>query len=409
MTDTRIEAAGPVPDYPMPRASGFPLDPPPGLRALQEVGPIARVQLWDGNTPWAVTRYAEEWELLSDPRLSSDFAQPNYPHSGAGLTARYAEKGQSFLTMDDPEHHQQRQMMTMAFTVKRMEGLRPTIQKIVDGLIDDMLAGPKPADLVTALALPVTSTVISALLGVPYADHEFFQVNSAIILNRDSSPEDTLVAQERLVSYLDKLIVDKVASPADDLLSELAEPIKSGKLSRLDAAMMGMLMLAAGHETTANMISLGTVALLQNPDQLSILRQTSDPKVIAGAVEELLRYLNVGNYGLRRTALEDIQVGDQVMRAGDGVLLTHNIANRDPAAFPDPDRLDITRDARHHLAFGYGVHQCMGQNLARTELQIVYGTLYRRIPTLHLAVDLDQISFKHDALAYGVYELPVAW
>lgn len=172
---------------------------------------------------------------------------------------------------------------------------------------------------------------------------------------------------------------------------------------------MGVLLLIAGHETTANMIALGTLALLENPGQLALLRDTDDPKLVSSAVEELLRYLHITHNGRRRVALEDIEIDGQVIRAGDGLIVANDIGNRDPEAFPDPDRLDIQRDARHHVAFGFGVHQCLGQPLARMELQVVYSTLYRRIPTLRLAGDLDQIPFKHDGSVYGVYELPVTW
>ncbi|MEU7893408.1 cytochrome P450 [Nonomuraea sp. NPDC049152] len=168
-------------------------------------------------------------------------------------------------------------------------------------------------------------------------------------------------------------------------------------------------MLIAGHETTANMIALGTLALLEHPDQLAMLRETDEPKLFASAVEELLRYMNITHNGRRRVALADIEIAGQVIRAGEGIIMANDIANRDPSVFPDPDRLDIRRDARRHVAFGFGVHQCLGQPLARMELQVVYGTLYRRIPTWRLAATLDELPFKHDGSVYGVYELPVTW
>jgi cytochrome P450 len=172
---------------------------------------------------------------------------------------------------------------------------------------------------------------------------------------------------------------------------------------------MGVLLLIAGHETTANMIALGTLALLEHPEQLALLRDTDDPKLVAAAVEELLRYLTIVHNGRRRAALADIEIGGQVIRAGEGMIMPNDLANRDPAAFADPDRLDLRRDARRHIAFGFGVHQCLGQPLARMELQLVYGTLYRRIPTLRLAAPVESLSFKHDGSVYGVYELPVTW
>ena len=397
-----------VPEYPMARAAGCPFDPPPALRALQAEAPITKVRIWDGSTPWLVTRYADERALLADPRISSDTRVPGYPHGSPGLRER-RRQARTFINMDDPEHARLRRMVTAPFSIKRLEALRPAIQKIVDDLIDDMLAGPTPVDLVEAFALPVPSLVICHLLGVPYADHDFFQANSKLLINRTTTPEQSAAAQQRLMDYLEGLVGQKLDNPSDDLISTLAERVRAGEISRDDAAKMAVLLLVAGHETTANMIALGTLTLLQHPDQLAELREADDPKLVAGAVEELLRYLSIVHTGRRRVALADIELGGVTIRAGEGVILANDMGNRDPAAFPDPDRLDVHRDARHHVAFGYGVHQCLGQPLARVELQVVYGTLYRRIPTLRLAADLDQIPFKHDGLVYGVYELPVTW
>ncbi|MEV6749303.1 cytochrome P450 [Streptomyces sp. NPDC051080] len=397
-----------VPDYPMTRAADCPFDPPPTLHTLQAQDPISRVRLWDGSTPWLVTRYDDMRALLSDPRISSDSTNPHYPQQSPASPER-RRQSRSFITMDDPEHARLRRMVTSAFSIKHVEALRPVIQKVVDGLIEAMLTGPKPVDLVQAFALPVPSLVICRLLGVPYADHDFFQSNSKMLIKRTTTPEQARAATQRLIDYLDGIVGDKLAHPADDLLSTLAARVRAGELSRREAADMGILLLIAGHETTANMIALGTLTLLQHPDQLAQVRESDDPKVIASAVEELLRYLNIVHSGRRRVALEDIEISGMTIRADEGVILANDIGNRDPAAFPDPGRLDIARNARHHVAFGFGVHQCLGQPLARVELQVVYSTLYRRIPTLHPAVDLDEIPFKHDGLVYGVYELPVTW
>ncbi|TDD54117.1 cytochrome P450 [Nonomuraea terrae] len=396
-------------DYPMRRAPGCPFDPPPRLRQLQAAAPITRVRIWDGSTPWLVTRYEDQRALLADRRISADSGNPHYPHQGPSQK-ELRRQTQTFLTMDNPEHARLRRTVTAPFSIRRVEALRPAIQAIVDGQIDEMLAGPNPVDLVEAFALPVPSRVICELLGVPYADHDFFQAQSRILVKNDTPPEQARLAQQRLVDYLDELVGDKLARPGDDLLSELAvKRVATGELTRGEAASIGRLLLIAGHETTANMIALGTLALLHHPGRLAELRETDDPALVAGAVEELLRYLTIVATGRRRVALEDIEIGGQTIRAGEGVILATDAGNRDPAAFPDPDRLDLHRNARHHVAFGFGVHQCLGQPLARVELQVVYGTLYRRIPSLRPAVDLDRIPFKHDGFIYGVYELPVAW
>jgi hypothetical protein len=413
MTDTTMSQAHPaapeLPDFPMPRAGGCPFDPPPGLRELQVEAPLTRVRLWDGSTPWLVTRYAEQRALLADARISADARHPHFPHQDPARKEMRRRDPTSLLGMDDPEHARLRRMVTAAFAIKRVEALRPAIQRIVDDRIDDMLAGPTPVDLVPAFALPVPSLVICELLGVPYADHDFFQANSRILIKLGSTTEQVIAAQQRLFDYLDGLVGERLADPGDDLLSDLARRVTAGEMSRHDATATGRLLLIAGHETTANMIALGTLALLQHPDQLAAVRVTTDPRLIAGTVEELLRYLTIVHTGRRRVALEDIEVDGQLIRAGEGVILANDIANRDEAVFAEPNRLDVHRDARRHVAFGFGIHQCLGQPLARVELQVVYGTLYRRVPTLRLAADLDQIPFKHDGAVYGVYELPVTW
>ncbi|POX37470.1 cytochrome P450 [Streptomyces sp. Ru73] len=410
MTETLPDAPAGMPEHPMPRAAGCPFDPPPALHALQAEAPVSRVRIWDGSSPWLITRHDHLRTLLGDPRVSADPAHPGYPHRNAGMKVSDQTR-QTFLTMDDPEHARLRRMVTAPFAIKKMEALRPSIQRIVDDLIDELLAGPKPVDLVEAFALPVPSLVICELLGVPYEKHDFFQRNTKVIVRRTSTSEEVLAARAALTDYMDDLLSAKLAEPTDDLLSVLAtERVATAEMTQRQAAEMGVLLLGAGHETTANMIALGTLALLQNPGQLALLRDAEDPELVAGAVEELLRYLNITHSGRRRVALEDIEVGGEVIRAGDGIIFANDIANRDPAAFTgDPDRLDLTRDARRHVAFGYGVHQCLGQPLARVELQVVYSTLYSRIPTLALATDIDQVKFKHDGIVYGVYELPVTW
>lgn len=398
---------GTMETFPGVRAERCPFDPPPAIQSLQQRAPLTRVRLRNGTEAWLVTRYAEQKALLADSRLSSDATRPGYPievdvSAGGGTPI-------SFILMDDPEHARLRRMVTSSFTIKRVEAMRPGVQKIVDDLLDDLLAGPKPVDLVQAFALPVPSLVICQLLGVPYDDHESFQENSKVLINRDATGDERRAAGGRLFQYLDGLVGEKIGNPGDDLLSGLAGRIADGELTRPEAVQMGVLMLLAGHETTANMIALGTLALLEHPDQLAKLRESDDPAFVASAVEELLRYLHITHNGRRRVALEDVEIAGETIRAGEGVIMANDIGNRDPSVFPDPDRLDLGRNPRRHVAFGFGVHQCLGQPLARMELQVVYSTLYRRIPALRLATELEKIPFKHDGSVYGVYELPVTW
>ena len=397
------EGTARLPRYPMPRADGCPFDPPPALRGLRERAPLAKVELWDGGTPWLVTRYADQRAVLADPRVSADMAHPAYPLQGPGTGSL------SLVGMDDPEHARLRRMVNAAFTVKKVEALRPVVQRVVDDAVDALSAGPRPVDLVEAFALPVPSLVICGLLGVPYADHGFFQARSRTLVHRGSTGEQRAAAIADLGRYLAGLLADRVDRPGDDLLSRLGERVAAGELGAGQAAELAVLLLLAGHETTANMIALGTLLLLRHPDQLALLRDRDDPAATARAVEELLRYLTITHGGRRRFALADLEVGGQLVRAGEGLVLPTDVGNRDPAAFPDPDRLDLTREARHHLAFGFGAHQCLGQSLARLELEVAYRTLLRRVPGLRSAVDLDRIPFKHDGFVYGVHELPVTW
>src|SRR5246127_98777 len=380
-----------IPDYPMERAAGCPFAPPPEVLELGTTKPVARVRIWDGSTPWLITGYDEARALFSDSRVSVDDRRSGFPHWNEGMLATVYKRPRSVFTSDGEEHTRFRRMLSKPFTFKRVEGLRPTIQQITDDHIDAMLAGRQPADVIAAIALPVPSLVISQLLGVPYDDAEMFQHHANVGLARYATGEDTVKGAMSLHKYL-------------------AERVKAGELSVKEAAQLGTGLLIAGHETTSNMIGLGVLALLENPHQLAVIRDAEDPKVLASAVEELLRYLSIIQNGQRRVAVEDIHIAGEVIRAGKASISALAPRNWDPDAFPEPERLYLHRSgADRNVAFGYGRHQCVGQQLARAELQIVYRTLFRRVPTLALAIAANDIPFKHDRLAYGVYELPVTW
>lgn len=404
--DTQDDA---VPGFPMPRAAGCPFAPPPAMMKLDAEEPVSRVRLWDGSVHWLVTRYEDQRALYGDPRLSVDTTRPGFPYLNEAFRETAAKNPPSFLNMDDPDHARIRRMVTGAFAVKRIEAMRPAVQRMTDDLIDHMLAGPKPVDLVEALTLPLPSLVICELLGVPYEDHDFFQANSKVGLRRDVTAEAVRAAFGEIYQYLSGQINAKLADPADDMLSELAARVRAGDLTHHDATMLGVLLLGAGHETSANMLALGILAFLEHPDQLAVVRDTDDPKVLASAADEMLRYLTVVHNGQRRLALEDLEIGGRSVRAGEGVIMPGATGNWQADVFPEPERLDVRRDARRHMAFGFGIHQCLGQPLARLELQVVYRTVFRRIPTLRRATGLDEIPFKDDGIVYGVYELPVTW
>jgi cytochrome P450 len=399
-----------APEYPMERAAGCPFAPPPEVMQLAEARPLSRVTIWDGSTPWLVTGYEAARTLFADSRVSVDDRRPGFPHWNEGMLSTVHKRPRSVFTSDAEEHTRFRRMLSKPFTFKRVEGLRPAIQQITDDAIDAMLAGPKPGEIVSALALPVPSLVISQLLGVPYEDAEMFQHHANVGLARYAAADDTVKGAMSLHKYLAQLVQAKMENPAEDAVSDLAERVKAGELSVKEAAQLGTGLLIAGHETTANMIGLGVLALLENPDQAAVLRDTDAPHVIANAVEELLRYLSIIQNGQRRVAAEDIEIAGEVIRAGEGIIIDNAPANWDASEFSEPDRLYLHRSgAGQHIAFGYGRHQCVGQQLARAELQIVFHTLLRRIPTLELAVPIEDVPFKHDRLAYGVYELPVTW
>jgi cytochrome P450 len=403
------EAAPSVPDYPMARSAACPLAPPPEVLALNTVKPLSRVRIWDGSTPWLITGYEAIRALFTDSRASVDDRRPGYPHWNEGMLATVHTRPRSVFTSDAEEHTRFRRMLSKPFTFKRVEGLRPAVQKITDDHIDAILAGPRPAEIISALALPIPSLVISQLLGVPYEDAEFFQEQAHRGMGRYATAEESARGATALAKYLANLVRVKTDNPTEDLVSDLAERLKAEELSVREAAQLATGLLIAGHETTANMIGLSVLALLEHPDQLALLRDTDDPKIIATAVEELMRYLSIIQTGQRRVAIEDIEIAGEIIRAGEGIILDIPPANWDAEVFPEPDRLDLQRNGMPHVGFGYGRHQCVGQQLARMELQIVLHTLPRRVPTLALAVPIDQLPFKNDTLAYGLYELPVTW
>ncbi|MFE9020892.1 cytochrome P450 [Streptomyces sp. NPDC007808] len=403
------EGAGGTESHPVafPASRNCPYHPPTAYAPLRDARPLTRVKLYDGRLVWMVTGHALARTLLADQRLSSDPRRPDFPWP----VARFAEvrrRRTALLGVDDPEHRVQRRMMIPSFSLKRAAALRPRIQQVVDERLDAMIAQGPPAELVSAFALPVPSMVICALLGVPYADHEFFEDQSRRLL-RGPTAADSLDARERMEAYFEELIDRKQRQrePGDGVLDELVhQQLRDGELDRELLIAIAIILLVAGHETTANMISLGTFTLLQHPDRMAELR--ADPGLVPAAVEELMRLLSIAD-GLLRVAVEDIEAAGETIRAGDGVIFSTSVVNRDEAVYPDPDALDWHRPARHHLGFGFGIHQCLGQNLARAEMEIALGSLLDRLPTLRLAVPAEEIPFKPGDTIQGMLELPVAW
>ncbi|MFD5511581.1 cytochrome P450 [Streptomyces sp. NPDC059761] len=388
-----------------PQDRTCPYHPPTAYDPLREGRPLSRVTLFDGRSVWVVTGHAEARALLSDGRLSADRQNEAFP----AATKRFKglqNRRTALLGVDDPEHNVQRRMLIPSFTLKRTAALRPAIQETVDRLIDEMVARGPSAELVSDFALPVPSMVICALLGVPYEDHEFFEGASRRLL-RGPELADVEAARDQINGYLADLIERKRTDPGDGLLDELvATRLETGETDVEELVSLAAILLIAGHETTANMISLGTFTLLRHPEQLAELR--ADPSLISVAVEELMRFLSIAD-GMLRVATEDIEIGGVTIRPDDGVVFSTSVINRDAAVFEQPDALDWHRSARHHVAFGFGIHQCLGQNLARAEMEIALGTLFARLPGLRLAAEPDRIPFRPGDTIQGMVELPVAW
>ncbi|BBX47651.1 cytochrome P450 [Mycobacterium cookii] len=389
-----------LPVIPAQRATRCPLAPPTEFADWRQAPGLQRA-IWNGQQVWSVSRYHDIRAALVDPRLSAKtlpeiFEQPS-------------EAPVIFARTDDPEHQRLRRMMTSQFTFRRTEAMRPQIQDLVDKYLDAMIDKGPPADIVRDFGLPVPSLVIALLLGVPPEDLEIFHHNTAAGLDVNSTDEERAQGFIEMYSYIQELVARKQRDPGDDLLSRLiTDYVATGQLDYNTVAVNGVIMMQAGHETTANMISLGTVALLDHPEVYERLGQTDDPAVIANAVEELMRYLSIVHAQVDRIATEDLTLGGQQIRAGDRLLMNLPAGNWDSEFVASPETLDIARSARGHLAFGYGAHQCIGANLARVEMQVAFATLARRLPGLQLAVPADELKFK-DADIYGMKELPVTW
>ena len=396
---------------PMERDAG-PFDPPREITRLRAARPVSPMIFPGGHQGWLVTGYEGVRKVMADPRFSSrqDLGVVRVPFETPGMPVATEPSPQVpglFIAMDPPDHTRLRRKLVGAFTVRRMKALEERIVDIAERQLDQLARLTPPVDLVREFTLPVPSLVICELLGVPYEDRATFQVNSAQFLVRDQPLEDKMAAYGAMTAYLGELVTRKRADPGEDILSDLA---RDDDLSIEELVGVAFLLLLAGHETTANMLALGTFALLEHPEQLADLRADllADPDLLPGAVEELMRYLSVADI-FYRYATEDVELCGQTIGRGTTVVVSLLAANRDPLRFDAPDTLDVHRNARGHLSFGHGIHQCLGQQLARIELRAGFAGLLRRFPTLALAVPADEVRLRTDMNIYGVHELPVTW
>ncbi|GAA1536602.1 cytochrome P450 [Actinomadura kijaniata] len=389
-----------ITEMPTRRPAGRPFDPPAELARIRAQGPITPLLYDDGRQRWLVTGHAQARAVLADPRFSSryeiaHYLDPQYtdiPPAGPG----------EFIGMDAPEHTRFRRLLAGRFSVRRMGLLTERVRTFTAECLDDMAGRGPGADLVETFAHPVPAQMICELLGVPYAERGDFQRFAGTLNRQDVTLEERTAAAVAIGEYMTDLVRRKRAEPTDDLLSELTD----SDLTEEEHVGVGGMLLAAGLDTVANMLGLGTFALLTHPDQLAVLRD--DPDAVDRGVEELLRYLTIAHTDFR-TALEDVEIDGVLIGKGATLAISLLAANRDPAVFPDPDTLDLRRDAAGQMAFAHGAHQCLGQQLARMELRIALPALLNRFPTLRLAIPAEEVPVRSEADVYGVERLPVAW
>ncbi|MFJ8078201.1 cytochrome P450 [Streptomyces sp. NPDC096176] len=383
---------------------GFTRDPYPVYAELRAHGPVHHVRLPEGHNAWLVVGYEAGRAALADNSLSKEWRNVSPELGIAQLSS-----GITMLSADPPLHTRLRKLVAREFTMRRVEQLAPRVQQITDELLDRMLPAGR-TDLVDALAFPLPMAVICELLGVPFLAQDSFRTwsNTALASTDRAAREE---AAGRLTQYLIELLAEKREQPGDDLMSALIHGSDEGSDDRLAGdELLGMawLLLVAGHETTVNLIANGVLALLTHPDQLAALR--SDLSLMDGAVEEMLRYDGPVETPTYRFTTTPYQIGDTTVPGGGRlVLIAIADADRDPARFPDPDRFDIRRDTRGHLAFGHGIHYCLGAPLARLEARIAVRALLERCPDLALDAHPAALAWRTGMLIRGPERLPVRW
>lgn len=401
MTESRQVTARP---YPFAAPDRLNLDP--HYARLRQDQPLTRVQLPFGEEAWLATRHADVRTVLGDARFSR---AASVGRDEPRTIPRQQNLG--MLAMDPPDHTRLRRLVAKAFTARRVELMRTRVQQIADQLVDDMGQAGPPVDLVERFATPLPIQVICELLGVPFADrHKFHTWSEAIVSTTSLSPEQIQDYLDSLWGYIGELVAIRRHEPIDDLLGAMvrARDENQDRLTEQELVQLAGGLLAAGHETTVTQIPNFVYVLLEHPAELARLR--ADPGLLPTAVEELIRYVPLGvASAFPRYAVEDIELGGVLVRAGEPVLPAVGSANRDAEVFADPDRLDLGRDPNPHVGFGHGVHHCVGAQLARLELQVAIHTLVTRLPGLRLAVPEPDLTWKSGLLVRGLAALPVAW
>ncbi|MFJ7213008.1 cytochrome P450 [Amycolatopsis sp. NPDC098790] len=378
--------------------------PHPRFAELRRSGAPVRVTMPYGGDAWLVTRYEQARFVLSDPRFSrAAAAGADVPRGRPGF-----EPAGNLLAMDPPAHHRIRSLVATAFTARRVELLRPRIREIVDALLDGLTP---PADFASAVAWELPVLVICELLGVPPDERRMVRECTETLVASGGSvtPADVTAARGKLAGALTTLIARRRAEPADDLLTALvAARDEEDRLTDGELLMLGVALLAGGHETTASLTGSFLVELLSDRERWTTL--VARPELIPSAIEELLRFVPLATVAdFARIAVQDLEIGGQAIRAGDAVLVQLDSANRDESVFASAGVLDFEREVNHHLAFGFGVHHCVGAPLARLELRVLFSTLVHRLPDLRLAIPADDVEWRRGGLLRGVASLPVTW
>jgi len=384
-------------------------NPTPELRKIRETDGVRTATNAFGMTVYLVTRYEDIKDVLSDHERFSNARPPGFVVPGEPAIAEKEQasaRAGNLLGLDPPEHQRLRRMLTPEFTIRRMKRLGRRIVEIVDAQLDAMEKPGPPTDLVASFALPIPSLVICELLGVPYDDRDDFQRRSARQLDLSIPIAERLELVRRGREYMGSLVERARRQPGDDILGML---VREHGTELTDNELIGVagLLLLAGHETTSNMLGLGTLALLRHPDQLVSVRD--DPDAIGPAVEELLRWLSIVHSAIPRITTTDVEIAGVPIPAGQLVFVSLPSGNRDPDFIDSPEVLDIGRGAPGHLAFGHGVHHCLGAPLARMEMRIAFPALLRRFPTLALAEDFSDVAFRSFHFIYGLKSLEVTW
>lgn len=393
--------------FPFARPEGS--QPPAEYATLRKTCPFSQAKLFDGTPIWMLSKLKDCNEVLKDNRFSKVRTHPGYPELVPGAKAAVEGREATFVDMDPPEHTRYRGFFAPYFTPECAEQMRAGIREKVDGLIDEMeKGGQKSANLVEAFSLPLAFKVIYELLGIPFEDYAMLSGNIAMRSSGSSNARDAAAAQKELTDYMERLVDSKVKTPANDVLSKVArDHLASGQMDREQLVAHAFLLLVAGNATLASMINLGVITLQEHPDQLEALK--ADPSLITGTVAELCRFHTASSYALRRVALEDVKVGDQTVKAGEGIIALNQSANRDEDVFPDPDRFDIRRSPNPQIGFGSGTHECIAMPLSFVELEEGLGGLLRRLPGLQPAVPASELQWSAPTQDVGLKALPVKW